>query len=136
MDAALIDTDIVSEVLKQRNAAVAQKAAAYLTDHGQFAFSVFTRFEIARGYKEKGATRLLTRLATFCRHSLVLPLTDAIFDRAEDLWVLARKAGHPHGDADLIIAATALEHGRLLVTGNTAHFKWIPGLTLEDWRHP
>lgn len=136
MDAALLDTDILSEVLKQRNATVAQKAAAYLADQGQFAFSVFTRFEIARGYKEKGATRLLTRLATFCRHSLVLSLTDAIFDRAEDLWVLARKAGYPHGDADLIIAATALEHGRVLVTGNTAHFGWIPGLTLEDWRQP
>lgn len=64
------------------------------------------------------------------------PLTDAIFNRAEDLWVLARKGGHPHGDADLIIAATALEHGRVLVTGNTAHFAWVPGLRLEDWRQP
>lgn len=136
MDAALVDTDILSEVLKQRNATVAQKAAAYLADQRQFAFSIFTRFEIARGYKEKGATRLLTRLATFCRHSLVLSLTDAIFDRAENLWVLARKGGHPHGDADLIIAATALEHSRVLVTGNTAHFGWIPGPTLEDWRQP
>ena len=25
--------------------------------------------------------------------------------------------GHPHGDADLLIAATSLEHGRVLVTG-------------------
>jgi len=136
MDAALLDTDILSEVLKQRNARVAQKAADYLQDHGQFAFSVFTSFEIARGYKEKGATRLLSRLANFCQHSLVLPVTDAIFHRAEDLWVLARRGGHPHGDADLIIAATALEHGRVLVTGNTPHFAWVPGLRLEDWRRP
>ncbi len=49
MDAALIDTDILSEMLKQRNAAVAKKAAAYLTDQGQFAFSIFTRFEVAQG---------------------------------------------------------------------------------------
>jgi tRNA(fMet)-specific endonuclease VapC len=136
MDAVLLDTDILSEVLKQRDAIVAQKATDYLQDHGQFAFSIFTRFEIARGYKEKRAGRLLARLATFCRHSLVLPLTDAIFDRASDLWVLARRGGYPHGDADLIIGATALEHGRALVTGNTAHFAWIPGLTLDDWRQP
>ena len=33
-----------------------------------------------------------------------------------------------------IIAATALEHKRVLVTGNTAHFSWVPGLRVEDWR--
>jgi predicted nucleic acid-binding protein len=33
-----------------------------------------------------------------------------------------------------IIAATALETGRTLVTGNIAHFDWIPGLALADWR--
>jgi hypothetical protein len=43
---------------------------------------------------------------------------------------------HPHADADVLIAATALEHGRVLVTGNTAHFSWIPGLAIEDWRQP
>ena len=136
MDAALLDTDILSEVLKQRNAPVAAKAASYLSMHGQFCFSVFTRFEIERGYKEKNAVRLLSRLATFCQNSLVLPLSDVIFDRAADLWVLARQGGHPHGDADLLIAATALENGRVLITGNTAHFAWIPGLRLEDWRQP
>ena len=136
MDAALLDTDILSEVLKQRNATVTATAAAYLQDQGQFAFSAFTRFEIVRGYRVKNATTLLSRFTTFCQHSLILPVTDAVFDRAADLWVTARQGGHPHGDADLIIAATALEHGRVLVTGNTHHFAWIPGLTVADWRQP
>jgi predicted nucleic acid-binding protein len=39
-------------------------------------------------------------------------------------------------DADLLIAATALEHGMTLATGNAADFSWIAGLTLEDWRQP
>jgi predicted nucleic acid-binding protein len=34
----------------------------------------------------------------------------------------------------LIIAATALEHGRALITGNTAHFQWVPGLQIDNWR--
>lgn len=134
MDSALLDTDMVSEILKQRNAAVAASAAAYLQQHGQFTFSIFTRFEIARGYKEKAASRLLTRFATFCQHSLVLPLTDDIFARAEDLWAIARQGGHPHGDADLLIAATAIVHDHVLVTGNTAHFRWVSGLRLDNWR--
>ena len=134
MTLALLDTDTLSELLKQRNPQVTGKAAEYLRLHGEFALSVFTRFEVARGYKEKGATTLLTRFREFCRHSRIIPVTDAIFDRAEDLWALARRGGLPQSDADLIIAATALETGRTLVTGNTSHFSWIPGLVLEDWR--
>src|SRR5258708_2378934 len=64
------------------------------------------------------------------------PITDAIFDHAADLWVAAHALGRPQKDGDLLIAATALEHGRVLVTGNTADFSWIRGLTLEDWRQP
>jgi len=56
--------------------------------------------------------------------------------RAAELWCDAWAGGHPHDDADLIIAATAREHGRVLVTGNTPHFAWVQGLRLEDWRQP
>jgi len=70
----------------------------------------------------------------FCRHSLILPITDAILDRAADLWGLAHRQGVARNDADLIIAATALEHSRTLVTGNVSHFEWIDVLTIRDWR--
>ena len=136
MEVALLDTDVLSEVLKQRNPQVVARAAAYLRSHGSFAFSAFTRFEISRGFKEKGATNQLTRFREFCQHSLIIPVTESVFDRAEDLWAIARRGGSPCGDADLIIAATALESGRVLVTGNTAHYSWISGLKFEDWRTP
>jgi tRNA(fMet)-specific endonuclease VapC len=136
MDPALLDTDMLSEVLKQRSPNVRKHARQYLRSHGQFALSAVTRFEIIRGYKEVGSATQLTRFLTFCGHSLILPLTDAIFDRAADLWVIARQGGHPCGDADLLIAATAIEHGRTLVTGNTSHFVWVPGLLIGDWRQP
>lgn len=134
MDAALLDTDILSEVIKQRDPAVNQRAADYLAAHGQFAFSAFTRFEIERGHKAKQAAKQLSRFANFCRHSLVLAISDAILDQAGDLWSLARRSGHPHTDADVIIAATALETQRALITGNSAHFTWVPGLRFENWR--
>ena len=136
MEVALLDTDVLSEVLKQRNPQVVAKAAEYLRSHGSFAFSAFTRFEISRGFKEKVATNQIARFRKFCQHSLIIPVTDSVFDRAEDLWAIARRGGLPCGDADLIIAATALETGRVLVTGNTAHYAWISGLNLEDWRTP
>jgi len=136
MDAALLDTDILSEVLKQRNPNVRRRARQYLRSHGQFALSAVTRFEMIRGYKHRNATVPLARFFTFCGHSLVLAVSDAIFDRAADLWVVARQGGHPCGDADLLIAATAMEHARRLVTGHKSHFAWIPGLSIDNWREP
>ena len=136
MDAALLDTDILSEVIKLRDANVLQLAAKYVQQHGPLAFSAITRYEVVRGYRSQNANSQLSRFGVFCQHSLVYPITDAIFDLAADLWAVARRGGHPSGDVDLIIAATALEHGRVLVTGNTFHFAWISGLRLEDWRRP
>lgn len=134
MDATLLDTDILSEILKQRSALVTAKAAAYLREHSQFTFSAFSRFEVRRGYVERRATRQLARFDVFCGHSLVLPVTDAVFDRACLLWAEAKQGGQPCGDADLLIAATALEHNLALATGNLRHFSWVPNLRLVDWR--
>lgn len=97
MEIALLDTDMLSEVLKQRNPQVVTKAAAYLRSHGRFAFSAFTRFEISRGFKEKGAINQLTRFREFCQHSLIIPVTDSVLERAEDLWAIARREGMPCG---------------------------------------
>jgi tRNA(fMet)-specific endonuclease VapC len=136
MDPAILDTDIVSEVVKQVDPNVRHQARQYLRSHGRFTISAVTRFEVIRGYKALGATQRLASFLAFCAQSSILPVTNAEFDRAADLWVLARSGGHPCSDADLLIAATAIEHSLRLITGNTGHFAWIPGLTLEDWRKP
>lgn len=136
MDAALLDTDTLIEMLKQKDSVVAQHAAAYLQQYAGFAFSAISRYEILRGIKEKNAVVQARRFASFSQHSIVMPITESILDQAADLWVAARRGGHPSGDADLMIAATALESGRVLVTGNTGHFAWIPGLRISDWRQP
>jgi tRNA(fMet)-specific endonuclease VapC len=136
MDAALLDTDLLNEVLKQKNIYVIRHAAVYLAQHGQFAISSITWYEILRGLKEKNATAQLVRFEAFCRNTLILPVLDDILERTSDLWVTGRNQGMAPNDADLIIAATALHHNRVMVTGNTAHFAWIPGLTLENWRNP
>jgi tRNA(fMet)-specific endonuclease VapC len=119
MPLSLLDTDALSVVLKQKHPVVVHKASAYLQHYQEFAFSAVTRYEVVRGLKTKNATRQLQQFATFCQHSLLFAVTDAILDRAADLWVAADKAGLPKNDADLLLAATALEHRRILVTGNT-----------------
>src|SRR4051812_47060141 len=130
MDVALLDTDTLNEVLKKKNANVLRHAAEYLAQHGQFAISSITRYELLRGLKEKNATSQLARFQAFCQNTLQLSVLDEILERAVDLWVIGRRQGLAPKDADMVIAATALHHGRTLVTGNTMHFDWVPGLTL------
>ena len=44
-----------------------------------------------------------------------------------------RKIGKPTGETDALIAATAMAHRALLITGNKRHFENIEGLKVESW---
>ena len=136
MDESLLDTDTLSEILKGKNANVIAKSQQYLSKHNQFAFSAMTYYEVLRGIQAKQATRQIANFPQLTASAAVIPISISVLQRAASLWVFALSSGHSRDDADLIIAATALELGRVLVTGNTPHFKWVPGLRIEDWRWP
>lgn len=122
MEAALLDTDMFSEDLKGRNPQVMSCARQYFAEHHRFAFSMFTVYELMRGLKLRRALRQQAEFQRLLSTSDVFPVSTSVLLRAADLWVLGRRAGHPHNDADLLIAASALEAGRELVTGNSDHF--------------
>ena len=134
MDEAILDTDMLSEVLKRKDTVVLSNAERYLHDHRRLAFSTMTVFEIIRGLRANQAMRQATEFLRTVETSDVFPVSLPVLMRAADLWAEGRNGGHPHNDAELIIAATALETQRVLVTGNTNHYSWIAGLRLGDWR--
>lgn len=134
MDESLLDTDILSEILKGKNPRVLDLASRYLAERQRFAFSGITFYEIVRGLRANQAVRALNAFLKLATDSDVVPISIPILRRAADLWADAQEGGKPANDADLIIAATALDTRRVLVTGNTAHFAWIDGLLLADWR--
>ena len=109
-------------------------ARVYLDRWQRFTFSVLTRYEILRGLRAKGAVRQELAFDALCRLSQVLPLTDPIVVRAAAIYADLQLRGKLIGDADILIAATALEYGLTLATGNTAHFERIPGLQVISWR--
>ena len=136
MDEALLDTDILSEVLKRHDPLVLNAARQYLAQHQRLAFSAMTVYEIVRGMRAKQATAQLAGFLKTVGTSDVIPISMTVLMRASELWAEGKNSGQPLDDADLIIAATALESQRVLVTGNTAHYNWIHGLRLDDWRTP
>jgi len=43
------------------------------------------------------------------------------------------REGTPIGSNDIIIAATAISHGGVIVTNNIGEFSRVEGLVVEDW---
>lgn len=133
---ALLDTDTLSEVMKGKNPSVEQHAREYLKTHGQFRFSVITRYEILRGLKSKQAARQIAIFENKCNKSYVYPVTDEIVVRASDIYAHLHQKGLLISDADILIAATAITHNLTLVTGNVDHFNRIPNLLCNSWNLP
>ena len=134
MDAALLDTDILTEIFKGKNANVRLNATAYLGEYGVFTISQFTHYEVMRGLRAKGVTTKIAAYGQLFRSIDMLPITPEVLDQAATLWADGNKQGQPKSDADILIAATAMVHDRELVTGNSGHFKWIVGLKLANWK--
>lgn len=110
------------------NPTVAQPVTDYLGVHGRFTFSVVTRYEILRGLKAKRAATQQTALEDFCAASRVLPLSDDVIVRAAEVYADLYRRGELIGDADILIAATALVEGCNLATNNERHFARIADL--------
>mgnify|MGYP006274435357 CR=1 FL=1 len=132
MAQVILDTDILSAIMRQ-NPVVIPKATEYLAEQSRFTFSIITRYEILRGLKAKGATKQISLFNNFCAKNIVLPLTDEIVIKASDIYADLKKRGLPTGDADILIAASALVLGVAVVTNNQAHFQRIPQLQILNW---
>ena len=114
---ALLDTDILSAVMRQQPVALAH-ARTYLAIYHRLTFSIITRYEILRGLHAKNATAQLAAFDQLCSASTILPLTDAIVVRAATIYADLHQRGTLIGDADILIAATGIEHGLIVVTNN------------------
>lgn len=138
MDKALLDTDIFSEVLKRKHPAVITKAEQYHALFGRYTISTITVLEIVKGFhkvrREERIQEFLTALAT----AEILTLTIKNAETAGRIYADLERAGRPIGRADPMIAAMALEHDLVLVTGNTQHYEHIQrlgyALRLINWK--
>ncbi len=62
----------------------------------------------------------------------IIPYTDETARIHAQVWAKLESSGRMIGDYDLIIAATALEHGSSVATFNTRHFAVVEGLRVIE----
>ena len=89
----ILDTDILSEVLKAKNNQVLAIAQQYLDQHHRFSFSAMTLYEVFRGLRASQATRSLSVFQETVATSDVLPISLPVLYRAAELWAEAGKGG-------------------------------------------
>ena len=138
MKQSLLDTDMFSEILKNRNPRVAAAAQSYRAVFGRLTVSTITVMEIVKGFQK---AQQLDRRDLFLKS---LPLEEVLLfdipaaEVAGRIYADLERTGQTIGRADPMIAAIALNHGLVLVTANSEHFERIQNLgyplELENWR--
>ena len=105
-------------------------ATRFLEHHAgeEFGVSVVSTLEFLEGYGHPADGERF--LAPFDQ----LAITTAVARIGSRIRRDLRQRGEMIGDFDILIAATALEAGRPLVTDKTSHFERIDGLLVEGYR--
>ncbi len=137
---ALIDTDIISEIGKGFDQTVLSHGLSYLQAFGRYTLSTVSVLEIIRGLEKRQSIRRLNAFRSSLPLMEVLSFTVSVADLAGQIAAGLERIGRPIGLADTMIAATALEHGLELITGNTSDFQHVQQLgyplSLVNWRIP
>lgn len=138
MPEALVDTDILSEVMKGRNAVVRSRATEYLAEYAAFLISAVTVLEVVKGFQKARREPELQRFVNSLSAVRVLPIAQPEAVLAGKIYGDLERLGRPIGRADPMIAATPIVHQLVLVTGNEEQHQRVRDagypLTLSNWK--
>ena len=123
----LVDTDVLIWHLRGY-----QQAARRLDRLSGLTLSAVSYLELIQGMRNKAELAAVKKMLAL-RKADVLPLTPAITQRAVSLMEILALS-HGLQIADALIAATAIEHGLTLLSGNVKHFRSIEGLQIERFK--
>jgi len=130
----LFDTDCLSNILKKAPSPLLIKKLESLPKGLQFTTSINVSEIYFGAYRSRNQGKILKAYEdeVFPNVNILSFDTDSgkIYGR---LKALLEKRGLSKSEPDLRIAAIAIQHDMILVTGNKRHFMNIPGLNIEDW---
>lgn len=127
----LLDTNILSSLLKQPSGAVASRICSVGED--AICTSIIVACELRYGAAKKDSPTLSGKVEQLLSTVEVLPLDENADGKYAQLRTALEKAGTPIGANDYLIAAHALSLELTLVTDNIGEFSRVPGLTMENW---
>jgi len=135
----LLDTNVISELRRQRPSARVRRFVAGLRLEDLFVSTV-TFAEIRYGIETVGDPVRRAELNDWLLHRVRPMFDQRVLEVSEDVmfkWRLlvedGRKVGHTFSQPDLIIAATALQHGLTVVTRDTKDYKLARVPMLNPW---
>jgi len=138
MNRTLLDTDILSDFLRGKDANVQRRAAAYLDEHGRLSLSAVTVFEVVRGRHQAQQAERAVQFLAWSQTADVLAFDDRCAQIGGEIAGALLRAGLTVGVADLLIAATAIANRLVLATANLGDYQRMQrfGLVVENWREP
>lgn len=130
----LLDTNVLSALMREPAGRVAQTYRAKLTQPTQFkvATSTVVQCELLYGVTKRPSARLQSAYELVMQHLPVLELNEHVPPHYAQLRTVLEQAGTPIGPNDALIAAHALALRCTLVTAD-AEFDRVPGLRVENW---
>ena len=130
----LFDTDILSNIVKQRPSPGLIEKLRHLAKAVQFTTSINVGeiyFGACRSPKKNVILKAFTEIVF--PNVNILPFDHESGRVFGPLKAELEKSGIGCSEPDLRIAAIAIQHQLTLITGNIKHFKLIPGLKIENW---
>lgn len=128
--AIVLDTDVI--IRDERKAFDLRRWLASYPGE-RFEISAITVAELWHGVERATGAFKAEReeyVRTFLSSVRIFPYTEATALEHARVWAQMESSGKMIGAYDLIVAATALEHGSAVATFNQRHFSKVPGLKL------
>ncbi|MCJ9722233.1 type II toxin-antitoxin system VapC family toxin [Agrobacterium sp. SHOUNA12C] len=127
----MLDTNIVSELVRNPHGAVARRIAEVGPD--AVCVSIITAAELRYGSAKKGSAKLSAQIEAILGSIPVLPLDVPADTEYGGIRAELEAGGKPIGPNDLFIAAHAYALEAVLVTANTGEFNRVRSLRVENW---
>ena len=131
----LLDTNIVSHLMREANGVAAQRLQAASQAGATPVLSIVVQCELLYGVRKKSSRWLQEAYDLQMARLPVLPLDEAVPPHYAALRTHLETQGQPIGPNDALIAAHALALGATLVSGDD-EFARVPGLKVENWLKP
>lgn len=123
----LIDTDVIIWHLRGN-----ARADHFIKEASSRAISAITYMEVVQGlHNKEEARRWKSFLNSFDIN--ILPLEERVSAKAM-FWMDEFALSHGLEIPDALIAASAETHGLVLATGNSADYRFLPGLSLKAFK--